>query len=145
MNTYTLICDGAYSSSRKQGGIGIVFLKGDTPILELSKGYINTTNNRMELTAIIVGLMCIKNPIDSLTVYSDSMYCIGTITLGWKRGKNQDLWKKFDAIQNRANQLCKNINYEHIKGHQRTDEGMAKWNNRCDKLAVEASQSILPA
>lgn len=140
---YTLICDGAYSSARNQGGIGIVFLRDDTPILELSKGYKDTTNNRMELTAIIVGLMCVKKPIDSLTIYSDSMYCIGTITQGWKRSKNQDLWRKFDIVQDRVNKLCKNIKYEHIKGHQKTSEGMATYNNICDKLAVEASQRLV--
>lgn len=143
MYKYTLFCDGAYSSSREQGGIGIVFLKDDTPILELSKGYKKTTNNRMELTAIIVGLMCIKKSIDSLTICSDSMYCIGTITQGWKRRKNQNLWNNFDREYSRVITLCSNIEFKHIKGHQKDNSEFTKWNNYVDKLAVQASQRVL--
>lgn len=143
MCKYILFCDGAYSSSREQGGIGIVFLKDETPILELSKGYKKTTNNRMELTAIIVGLMCVKKSIDSLTIYSDSMYCIGTITQGWKRSKNQNLWNSFDREYSRVITLCSNIEFKHIKGHQKDNSEFTKWNNYADKLAVQASQRVL--
>ena len=93
---YTLITDGAYSSSSDQGGIGIVFLKDGEKILEYSKMYKRTTNNIMELSAVIVGLRFIKKPINSLNIISDSMYVIGCITKGWKRKKNVKLWQVFD-------------------------------------------------
>ena len=139
---YTLICDGAYSSSKDSGGMGIVFLRDNELILEYSKKAERTTNNRMELGAIIIGLASIKNPIDSLTVVSDSMYCIGTITKNWKRKKNQDLWGIFDLVYSRAKTLCPDIQFVHTKGHQKDDSEFTKWNNYCDKLAVLASQRL---
>lgn len=134
---YTLICDGAYSSSRDQGGVGIVFLKDDKKILEYSKMYKGVTNNMMELSAIIIGLRLIKNPIDSLVIISDSMYCIGCASLGWKRRKNVGLWKEFDNQIERVKKLCPSIEFKHVKGHN-GDE----WNEYCDKLAVKASQRL---
>ena len=80
--TYTLITDGAYSSSRDQGGIGLVFLREDKKILEYSKMYKGVTNNMMELGAVITGLRFIKKPIDSLTNDSDSIYLIGCAIKG---------------------------------------------------------------
>lgn len=139
---YTLICDGAYSFSKDSGGMGIVFLRDNELILEYSKKVEHTTNNRMELGAIIIGLASIKNPIDSLTVVSDSMYCIGTITQNWKRKKNQDLWGIFDLVYSKAKTLCPNIQFVHTKGHQKDDSEFTKWNNYVDNLAVSASQRI---
>lgn len=133
MNDYVIYTDGAYSPSRDKGGIGVVIVKDSKIILEYSKGYSNTTNNRMELTAIIIGLSCIKNNIDSLKIISDSQYCIGCITKGWKRKKNQDLWKVFDYIQSQvSDKYCNKISYEWTKGH--ADD---TYNNKCDKLAVD--------
>jgi len=140
---YTLITDGAYSSSRDQGGIGVIFLQGDNVILEYSKGFNNTTNNQMELAAIIIGLRAIKKPIDSLTIVTDSEYCIGCATLGWKRKKNQSLWKVFDYEFKRVHTLCNKIEFKHVKGHQNDDKEFTKWNNRADKLAVAASQRVV--
>lgn len=137
MSQYKLITDGAYSSSRDQGGVGIVFLKGDKKILEYSKMYKGVTNNMMELSAIIIGLRLIKNPIDSLVIISDSMYCIGCASLGWKRKKNVGLWKEFDNQIERVKKLCPSIEFKHVKGHN-GDE----WNEYCDKLAVKASQRL---
>ena len=134
---YTLITDGAYSSSRDQGGIGIVFLKGDEKILEYSKMYKRTTNNMMELGAVITGLRFIKKPIDSLTIVSDSMYVIGCATKGWKRKKNVKLWEEFDKQYTRVSELCPNIVFEHVKGHNGD-----KWNEYCDKLAPTASKRM---
>lgn len=134
---YTLITDGAYSSSRDQGGIGIVFLKGDEKILEYSKMYKRTTNNMMELGAVITGLRFIKKPIDSLTIVSDSMYVIGCATKGWKRKKNVKLWQEFDKQYTRVSELCPNIVFEHVKGHNGD-----KWNEYCDKLATTASKRM---
>lgn len=139
---YTLICDGAYSSARDSGGLAFVFLRDGKLILEYSKKVEHTTNNRMELGAIITGLLAIKKPIDSLTIVSDSMYCIGTITKNWKRKKNQDLWGIFDLVYSRVKKLCSNIQFVHTKGHQKDDSEFTKWNNHCDKLAVAASQKL---
>lgn len=134
---YTLITDGAYSSSLDQGGIGLVFLRDNKKILEYSRMYKGVTNNQMELGAVIVGLKSIKNPIDSLEIITDSMYVIGCATKGWKRKKNVQLWDKFDKEMERVKQLCPNIEFKHVKGHN-GDE----WNEYCDKLAVRASQMI---
>lgn len=140
---YTLITDGAFSSSRNQGGYAFILLKEGNPILEFSQGVPNTTNNRMELMGIIIGLRAIKKPIDSLLIVSDSMYCIGTATLNWKRKANQDLWKVFDKEYQRVSKICSDIQFQHVKGHQKNDEEFTKWNNRADNLAVEASQRLL--
>lgn len=140
---YVLITDGAYSSTRLQGGCAFVFLKDNKLILQYSKSFKNTTNNRMELSAIILGLRCIKKSIDSLLIVSDSMYCIGTATLNWKRKKNQDLWNSFDREYSRVVTLCSNIEFKHIKGHQKDNSEFTKWNNYVDKLAVQASQRVL--
>lgn len=137
MTKYTLISDGAYSSARDQGGMGLVFLKNGEKILEYSKMYKGVTNNMMELGAVIVGLRLIKNPIDSLIIITDSMYVIGCATKGWKRKKNVKLWQEFDAQYERVKTLCPDIRFEHVKGHDGD-----KWNEYCDKLAVKASQSI---
>lgn len=140
--TYTLITDGAYSSSRDQGGIGLVFLKEGKKILEYSKMYKGVTNNIMELGAVITGLRFIKRPIDSLTIVSDSMYVIGCITKGWKRKKNIRLWEEFDRQYSRVKELCPKIEFIHVRGHQKDDSELAKWNNYVDKLAVNASKQI---
>lgn len=137
MSNYICFTDGAFSSNRNQGGVGIIILKDDIPILEYSKMFKNTTNNKMELIAIIIALRTIKTTINSIVVYSDSMYCIGCITLNWKRKKNQDLWKIFDSELDRVKQLCNNIEFIHVKGHSNN-----KYNNLCDLLAVKASQQI---
>lgn len=129
--------DGAYSSTRNQMGIGIVFLKNNTLILEYSRMYKDGTNNIAELGAVIIGLRFIKKPIDSLTIVSDSMYVIGCATKGWKRKKNVKLWEEFDRQYSRVKELCPNITFVHTKGHNGD-----KWNEYCDKLAVRASQLI---
>lgn len=99
--------------------------------------YKHTTNNRMELGALIIVLRAIKNPIDSLTIYSDSMYCIGCACMGWKRKKNQILWKEFDNQLDRVKTLCPKIEFKHVKGHNGD-----KYNTICDSLAVKASQEL---
>ena len=135
--TYTLITDGAYSSSRDQCGIGLVFLREDKKILEYSKMYKGGTNNIAELVAVIVGFKMIKNPINSLTIYTDSEYVIGCATKGWKRKKNIHLWNEFDKQYTRIKELCSNIKFQHVKGHNGD-----QWNEYCDKLAVNASKRI---
>ena len=123
--------DGAYSSSRNQGGLGIVFIKDNKVIAKFSKTYKNTTNNRMELMAVIIALQSIKDE-NEITIYSDSMYVIGTATQGWKRKKNLDLWEKYDAVID----LFKTVTFKHVKGHSTN-----VFNNLCDEMAVAASQA----
>ena len=135
-----LITDGAYSSSRDQGGLGFVFIRDGTKVFEYSKTVKNTTNNKMELGAIILGLRAIKGSIDSLVIVSDSMYCIGCAIKGWKRKKNQKLWEAFDKEYSRVSSLCSNITWKHVKGHQNDNSEFTKWNNYVDKLAVRASR-----
>lgn len=134
---YTCYTDGAYSSVRDQGGIGILFLKDGKEVLRYSNMYKGTSNNQMELGAIIIALRMIKGKIDSLTIYTDSQYCIGCATLGWKRKKNKIMWAEFDKQYKRVKQLCPNIQFIHVKGHNGE-----KYNEIVDKLAVAASQSI---
>lgn len=134
---YTCYTDGAYSSVRDQGGIGILFLKDGKEVLRYSNMYKGTSNNQMELGAIIIALRMIKGKIDSLTIYTDSQYCIGCATLGWKRKKNKIMWTEFDKQYKRVKQLCPNIQFIHVKGHNGE-----KYNEIVDKLAVAASQSI---
>ena len=123
--------DGAYSSSRNQGGFGIVFIKDNKVIAKFSKTYKNTTNNRMELMAVIIALQSIKDEPE-ITIYSDSMYVIGTATQGWKRKKNLDLWEKYDAVID----SFKSVTFKHVKGHSTN-----MFNNLCDEMAVAASQA----
>ena len=134
---YTCYTDGAYSSVRDQGGIGILFLKDGKEVLRYSNMYKGTSNNQMELGAIIIALRMIKGKINSLTIYTDSQYCIGCATLGWKRKKNKIMWTEFDKQYKRVKQLCPNIQFVHVKGHNGE-----KYNEIVDKLAVAASQSI---
>ena len=134
---YTCYTDGAYSSVIDQGGIGILFLKDGKEVLRYSNMYKGTSNNQMELGAIIIALRMIKGKIDSLTIYTDSQYCIGCATLGWKRKKNKIMWTEFDKQYKRVKQLCPNIQFIHVKGHNGE-----KYNEIVDKLAVAASQSI---
>lgn len=139
MLDYEIYTDGSYSSARDQGGIGIVILRDGEYVYKYSKGFRNTTNNRMEMIAVITALQAIKNPINSLTIYTDSMYVIGCATLGWKRKKNVELWMKFDKALKQAIQLVKTpIHFVHVKGHANN-----VYNNLCDEIAVQASQELL--
>lgn len=139
MLDYEIYTDGAYSSSRNQGGIGIVVLRDGEKVFKYSKGFRETTNNQMELIAVITALRAIKNKIHSLTIYSDSMYVIGCATLGWKRKKNVELWQLFDKAFTKAKNLVESpINFEHVKGHSNN-----VYNNLCDEIAVKASHELL--
>lgn len=130
MNKYKIFTDGAYSSTRDQGGIAFVITQEDKNIFEYSKTYKTTTNNRMEMLACIVALESIQEPSDVVLV-SDSQYVVKTYTDNWKRKKNNDLWDRFDKAIKRH----KSVNFEWVRGHANNEI-----NNRCDRLAVEASQ-----
>lgn len=138
MNSYECYTDGAYSFSRNQGGVGIVFIKNGEKIFEFSKGFKNTTNNQMEIVAVLMVLKSIKSKIDHLIIYTDSMYVIGCATLNWNRKKNITLWDKFDKEYKRVSNLCSTIEFKHVKGHSNN-----QWNNYVDKLAVEASKELI--
>lgn len=92
MKNIEIWTDGAFSSLRNSGGIGIVFSINGKKVYEFSKRIPNTTNNKCELLAVIYALSSISRPINSLTIYSDSQYVIGCATKGWKRKKNIELW-----------------------------------------------------
>ena len=133
--TIYLYTDGAASGNPGPGGWGAVLKCGDMR-REMSGGFARTTNNRMELLAVIKGLEAIKWKGASVEVWSDSQYVVNTVTLGWKRKKNADLWERFDALA-----VDFNLVFHWLKGHAGHPE-----NERCDALAVAAySQPGLPA
>ena len=134
---YKIYTDGAYSSLRNKGGIGIVILKEDKLILEYSKDFANLTINQLELLAIIYALKFIKKEVDSIIIYSDSMYCIGPLNDNWKIKSNQKFWNLFAREYDRVKSLCSDIKFEHIKGHNNN-----YWNDYVDKLAVQSSQLL---
>lgn len=135
MNHLEIYTDGAYSPMRGQGGVGLVFISNNNIIYKWNKCLKNTTNNRCELYAVIKALQSISRNIEKITIYSDSQYVIGTICNNWNKKKNQDLWKLFDKMLDKAERLCPDISFVWIKGHSDN-----KFNIIADKLAVEASQ-----
>lgn len=137
-NTIQLYTDGASRGNPGPGGYGAILLFGNHR-KELSQGYRLTTNNRMELLAVIAGLEAIKKNELPVTVFSDSQYVVNSVEKGWlktwiktdfKGGKkNKDLWKHY-------HELAKNftINFVWVKGHANNP-----FNNRCDELATAAA------
>ena len=134
----TIYTDGAASGNPGPGGYGVV-MKSGVHRKELSAGYKHTTNNRMELLAVIVALETLKVENCEVTVYTDSKYVADAVTKGWlfswvnkrfKGKKNPDLWMRFLESYKRHK-----VNFVWIKGHANVPE-----NERCDRLAVEASR-----
>ena len=131
--------DGAAKGNPGRGGYGVVMeLVGTPHKKEFYEGFRHTTNNRMELLAVIVGLEKLKNPNMKVLVVSDSKYVVDSVlkkwVFGWeKKGfadrKNADLWKRF-LIVYRKHQ----VDFKWIKGHNNHPQ-----NERCDELAVFAS------
>lgn len=131
-----LYTDGAASGNPGPGGYGVV-LKCGSLRKEMSGGYARTTNNRMELMAVIVGLEAVKWEHAVIEVYSDSSYVVKAITenwisgwqqRGWKKVKNVDLWIRFLDVYKRHK-----VTFHWLKGHAGHPE-----NERCDRLAVAA-------
>ena len=137
MKRVDLYTDGACSGNPGKGGFGGILMYNGRE-KEYSGYEPETTNNRMEILAVLVVLRSIKSKIDTLTIYTDSMYVIGCATLGWKRNKNLAMWNMFDSELARVSKLCPNIQFQHVKGHSTN-----QWNNYVDKLAVNASQELL--
>ncbi len=144
MKTVFLYTDGACSGNPGPGGWGVILeYRGQQK--ELSGGEENTTNNRMELTAVIRGLECLKESC-VVELYSDSKYVIDGLEKGWAQSWKQRGWKKADKkpalnpdLWERLLELTgrHTMRYHWIKGH--ADNPM---NNRCDQLAVSQWQKL---
>jgi ribonuclease HI len=143
MKSVKIYTDGACSGNPGPGGYGVI-LKYKDHIKELSQGYKKTTNNRMELRAIIAGLEQLKEKC-SVVIYSDSKYIIDAVQKGWvlrwqkngwsrdknHKALNSDLWKKLLFL------LAKHkVKFKWIRGHAGHPE-----NERCDHLAVTAASA----
>ena len=127
--------DGACKTSNISGGWAFVVVKDEEKVHSAFGPVENTTNNRMEIMASVKALeYCVKNSIDSVTLITDSMYVIGTMSEGWKRNKNEDLWPILDELSEKIN-----VTWKHVKGH-----AGQKWNELCDILAVTASNYYKP-
>ncbi len=130
--------DGAYKSSIDQGGIGIVWMKDNEVFKKYSKGFKHTTNNKMELIAMLCAFKSIKTSMEEVEFISDSQYVLGCLTKGWKKKKNVELWNILDKEYERVKSLVKNIKFTHVRGHQD-----CFGNNLADELASNASLELI--
>ncbi len=144
MKTVTLYTDGACSGNPGPGGWGAILEYQGTE-KELSGGEASTTNNRMELTAVIAGLSALKEPC-IVELYSDSKYVIDGLSLGWAASWRKNGWKKADKKpalnpdlwEKLLNLVEKHqLHYHWVKGHAENEK-----NNRCDQLAVAESKKF---
>lgn len=133
-----IFTDGASSGNPGPGGYGVI-LRSGKHYKELSEGYRKTTNNRMELMAVICGLESIKQAGQEIMIYSDSKYIIDSVEKKWvfnwiktgfKDKKNKDLWLRFLNVYK-----LHQVRFTWVKGHNGHPE-----NERCDELAVAAAQ-----
>ena len=140
MEHISLYTDGSSRGNPGPGGFGAVLICGKHR-KEISQGYRHTTNNRMELLAVIEGLEIIKNREIPVVVYSDSQYVVNAVEKGWLttwiktnfKGdkKNPDLWKRYYNLSKEFT-----IKFVWVKGHANNP-----LNNRCDELATAAADS----
>ena len=139
MNMVTIYTDGGASGNPGPGGYGALLMSGSHR-KELSAGFRLTTNNRMELFAVIVALEALKRPGMDVEVYSDSKYVVDAVEKGWllnwekknyKDKKNPDLWKRFLLIYRKHR-----VRFHWVKGHAGNPN-----NERVDHLAVQAYQT----
>jgi ribonuclease HI len=130
--------DGASRGNPGPGGYGVIlFWKGVRK--ELSAGYRRTTNNRMEIMAVIAGLEAMKKTDMDILVYSDSQYVVKAIEEGWLRNwlhtnfkggkKNKDLWLRYNELAQHQR-----VRMKWVKGHNNNP-----YNERCDQLATAAA------
>jgi ribonuclease HI len=133
--------DGSSRGNPGPGGYGVI-LKYYNHSKELSQGYRKTTNNRMELLGVIIGLESLKDICQEVTVYSDSKYVVDAVEKGWLRSwikidfkekKNPDLWKRFWIVYQKHR-----VRFCWVKGHAGHPE-----NERCDELALTSSHKHL--
>lgn len=130
--------DGSSRGNPGPGGYGAILMYGNKR-MELSQGYRRTTNNRMELLAVIAGLEAMKKEGLNITVYSDSQYVVKAVKEGWLKKwlatnfaggkKNKDLWVRFSEIAQKHH-----LKFVWVKGHADNP-----YNNRCDELATTAA------
>ena len=134
-----LYTDGSAKGNPGKGGLGIVLISGKH-YKEISQGFRHTTNNRMELLAVIVGLETLNKDKSLVEVFSDSKYVVDAVEKKWvfswekknfKGKKNSDLWKRFLIIYRKHK-----VSFNWVKGHAGQVE-----NEKCDSLAVEASEN----
>ena len=144
INEVTIYTDGACSGNPGPGGWASILMAGGAK-KELSGGEANTTNNRMELMAVIEGLRALKRPC-KVDVYSDSAYVVNAFSQnwidkwvrnGWKNSAkaevaNSDLWKELISLT-----TMHNVTFHKVKGHADNE-----FNNRCDELAVAEWKKI---
>ncbi|MDR3235679.1 MAG: ribonuclease HI [Prevotellaceae bacterium] len=137
MANVTIYTDGAASGNPGRGGYGTILMSG-VHRKELSGGYAYTTNNRMELMAVIAGLEALTQAQCNVTVYSDSSYVVDAVEKKWvfewekkkfQKWKNADLWQRFLKSYRQHT-----VKFVWVKGHAGNP-----FNERCDKLAVAAS------
>jgi ribonuclease HI len=133
--------DGASRGNPGRGGYGTILMwKGHAR--ELSGGFKYTTNNRMELMAVIAGLEALKKDGVKLKIYSDSQYVVNTVQKGWLKNwiatnfkggkKNKDLWLRYADLAGKHH-----IQFHWVKGHASNP-----YNNRCDELATLAADGV---
>lgn len=141
VNLYT---DGACSGNPGPGGYGAILIYNGVE-KEISGGEENTTNNKMEIMAVLKGLQMLKEPC-KVTVYSDSAYVVNTIDKGWIYVWKKNNWRKSDKSQVKNIELWEEmlrlmeiheIKFIKVKGHSDNE-----YNNRCDKLAVKAREKL---
>ncbi len=133
----TMYTDGASSGNPGPGGYGTILIYKQHR-KELTEGFRLTTNNRMELLAVIRGLQALKGEGHTVRVYSDSKYVVDAVEKGWlqnwerkdfKKKKNADLWKVFLELYRKHR-----VKFIWVKGHDGNP-----LNERCDQLAVESA------
>lgn len=132
--------DGAAQGNPGRGGYGVI-MKYNDHVKELSEGFRLTTNNRMELLAVISGLEAIRRTGIPVTIYSDSEYVVNAVEKGWiwqcekinfKKKANVDLWQRYIPLHKKFNPK-----FVWIRGHAGHPE-----NERCDYLAVQAASGF---
>ncbi|HTI10018.1 MAG TPA: ribonuclease HI [Puia sp.] len=137
-NELIMYTDGAARGNPGPGGYGTILMWG-TVRKELSHGYRHTTNNRMELMAVIAGLEALKKEGMKVTIYSDSQYVVKAWEQGWLKNwiatnfkggkKNKDLWLHFYELSKKHQ-----LRFVWVRGHADNP-----YNNRCDELATAAA------
>ena len=138
MTAVHIYTDGSSRGNPGPGGYGTILMFGDH-YKELSEGYQKTTNNRMELLAVIAGLEALKQNSYPVVVFSDSKYVVDSIEKGWLWGwvkkdfkgkKNRDLWERYIPLHKKFK-----IKFTWVKGHAGHPQ-----NERCDELAVMSAE-----
>ncbi len=137
-NSIIVYTDGAARGNPGRGGYGAILIWGEKR-KEISGGYQHTTNNRMELMAVIAALQALKKDNLQITVYSDSAYVVNSVEKGWLKNwvstdfkggkKNKDLWLLYNSLSQKHT-----VKFIWVKGHADNP-----YNNRCDELATAAA------